>query len=113
MRKPSAATLSILSGLLLSTSLPGCARRHDDSPPVAPLPVAVKVEALRPPAELLVCADRPDGLPEDPDLIAQIPTRLRAAIIRLARAFGANADRQDRLIDWHAPGSCPVPKAAR
>ncbi|WP_018250781.1 hypothetical protein [Sphingomonas melonis] len=93
--------------------MPGCALRRADVASAAPPPVAVKVEPPRPPAELLACADRPAGLPEDPDLIAQIPTRLRAAIIRLARAFGANADRQDRLIDWHAPGSCPVPKAAR
>jgi hypothetical protein len=77
-----------------------------------PAPIAIKVEPPRPPAELLACADRPQGLPEDPDLIAQIPTRLRAAIIRLARAFGTNADRQDRLIDWTAPGTCSA-KAAR
>lgn len=101
----------MLSGLLLSITLPGCARPRDDRPALAPLPIAVKVEPPRPPAALLACADRPAGLPEDPDLIAQIPTRLRAAIIRLARAFGANADRQDRLIDWNAPGTCS--KAAR
>ena len=105
MRKPSAATLSIVSGLLLLTALPGCAHRRADLPP-APAPIAIKVEPPRPPAELLACADRPEGLPEDPDLIAQIPTRLRAGIIRLARAFGANADRLDRLIDWNAPGTC-------
>lgn len=92
-------------------SLPACALRRGDAPPPAPLPLAVKVEPPRPPAELLACAERPAGMPEDPDLIAQIPTRLRAAIIRLARAFGANADRQDRLIDWNAPGTCT--KAAR
>lgn len=101
----------MLSGLLLSITLPGCALRRAEVAPPAPPPVAVKVESPRPPAELLACADRPAGLPEDPDLIAQIPTRLRAAIIRLARAFGANADRQDRLIDWNAPGTCS--KAAR
>ena len=66
----------------------------------------MKVEAPRPPAELLTCAERPTGLPEDPELIAQIPSRLRAGIIRLARAFGANADRLDRLIDWNDPGTC-------
>lgn len=94
-----------MSGLLLSTALPGCAHRAADLAP-ASAPVAVKVEQPRPPAELLACAERPDGLPEDPELIAQIPSRLRAGIIRLARAFGANADRQDRLIDWNAPGTC-------
>jgi hypothetical protein len=69
------------------------------------VPVAVPVKDT-PPAELLACAERPTGLPEDADLIAQIPTKLRAGIIRLARAFGSNASRLDRLIDWNAPGSC-------
>jgi hypothetical protein len=59
-----------------------------------------------PPAELLRCADRPAGLPEDSALVAQIPTKIRAGIIRLAKAFGANAAQLDRLIDWNAPGSC-------
>jgi len=70
-----------------------------------PPPVAVKVKDT-PPAELLRCADRPAGLPEDPALVAQIPTKIRAGIIRLAKAFGANAAQLDRLIDWNAPGSC-------
>ena len=109
MRKPSAATLSIVSGLLLSIALPACARRHADLAPPPP-PVAVKIEAPRPPADLLGCADRPAGLPEDADMIAQIPTRLRAGIIRMARAFGANADRLDRLIDWNAPATCSEKK---
>lgn len=76
------------------------------------MPVAVPVKTT-PPAELLVCADRPEGLPEDPDLIAQIPTKLRAGIIRLARAFGANASRHDRLVDWHQPGTCHAKKDAK
>lgn len=59
-----------------------------------------------PPAELLRCAERPDGLPEDPTLIAQIPTQIRRAFIRLARAFAGNADRADRLVNWNAPGTC-------
>jgi hypothetical protein len=83
---------------------PACAPR----PPIkveVPVPVAVKVKDT-PPAALLACADRPAGLPEDPALVAQIPTRARAGIIRLARAFGANANQLDRLIDWIAPGSC-------
>lgn len=100
-----------MSGLLLLTVSPGCALRANDRPSLTPVPVAVKVEPPRPPAELLACAERPDGLPEDASLIAQIPTRLRAGIIRMARAFGANADRQDRLVNWNAEGTCPV-KAA-
>lgn len=90
-------------------ALPGCTPQLADLPP-APAPIAVKVDAPRPPADLLACADRPEGLPEDPDLIAQIPTRLRAGIIRMARAFGANADRLDRLIDWNAPDTCSEKK---
>ncbi|WP_247599511.1 hypothetical protein [Sphingomonas sp. PAMC26645] len=61
-----------------------------------------------PPAELLTCATRPEGLPEDPSLIAQIPTKIRAGIIRLARAFAGNADRADRLVNWNVPGTCPA-----
>ncbi len=90
-------------------ALQACAHQPADRP--APPPVAVKVEPPRPPAELLACAERPDGLPEDASLIAQIPTRLRAGIIRMARAFGANADRQDRLVNWHAADTCPVKPA--
>lgn len=95
-----------MSGLLLLTALPGCAPRPADLP--VPPPIAIKVEPPRPPAELTACAERPDGLPEDADLIAQIPTRLRAAIIRLARAFNGNADRLDRLTNWTVPGTCPA-----
>lgn len=73
-------------------------------------PIIVTVKA-KPPADLLHCADRPAGLPEDPALIAQIPTAIRAGIIRLARAFAGNADRGDRLVNWNAPGTCPVANA--
>ncbi|WP_236553106.1 hypothetical protein [Sphingomonas sp. 8AM] len=69
------------------------------------MPVAVPLK-ITPPAELLTCAERPDGLPEDPQLVAQMPTRLRAGVIRLARAFATAAGRLDRLIDWNAPGTC-------
>ena len=75
-----------------------------------PVPVVVPVK-VTPPAELLACADRPAGLPEDADLIAQIPTKLRAGIIRLARAFGANASRLDRLVDWSSPSTCSPAEA--
>lgn len=100
-----------MSGLLLSTALQACTPRPAELP--APPPVAIKVEAPKPPAELLACAERPEGLPEDASLIAQIPTRLRAGIIRMARAFGANADRHDRLSNWVVPGSCPVAEHPR
>ena len=96
-----------MSGLLLSTALPGCAHRPVEVQLEKPVPVAVKVKDT-PPAELLRCADRPAGLPEDADLIAQIPTKIRAGIIRMARAFAGNADRGDRLVNWNAPGTCPA-----
>jgi len=90
---------------------PGCAPRTDPPAPL-PAPIAVPV-TITPPADLLRCADRPAGLPEDPALVAQIPTRARAGIIRLARAFGANADQLDRLVEFVSPGAChPKPSAA-
>lgn len=76
------------------------------------MPVAVAVKDT-PPAELLRCPERPEGLPEDPATIAQIPTKIRAGIIRLAKAFGANANQLDRLIDWNAPGTCGAKAAGR
>lgn len=72
-------------------------------------PVAVPVKDT-PPAELTRCAARPEGLPEDPALYATIPTAVRAGIIRLATAFGANAAQLDRLVNWEQPGSCPAEK---
>lgn len=56
-----------------------------------------------PPSDLLACAQRPIGFPEDtaawlegsrPDVLA--------ALERVMRAFGENADQLDRLVSWHA-----------
>ena len=99
--------MSIAIGFALLTALPACARHTEAPPAVVSTPIVVKVKDT-PPAELLKCADRPDGLPEDPSLIAQIPTKIRAGIIRLARAFASNADRADRLVNWNAAGTCPA-----
>ncbi len=78
------------------------------------MPVAVAVERPLPPADLMACAERPAGLPEDASLIAQIPTAIRAGIVRMARAFRANAEGKDRLVNWLAADRCPVPgKAVR
>jgi len=99
--------LSTAIGFALSTALLACAPRAEP-PAVVSTPIVVKVKDT-PPAELLACAERPAGLPEDPALIAQIPTAIRAGIIRLARAFAGNADRADRLVNWNAPGSCGKP----
>jgi hypothetical protein len=109
MHKLNGRTLSIAIGFALLTALPACARHADASLAIAPPPIVVKVKDT-PPTELLACADRPDGLPEDPSLIAQIPTKIRAGIIRLARAFAGNADRADRLVNWNAPRTCPASK---
>ena len=97
--------MSIAIGFALLMALPACARHAEAPPAVVSAPIVVKVKET-PPAELLKCADRPDGLPEDPSLIAQIPTKIRAGIIRLARAFAGNADRADRLVNWNAPWTC-------
>lgn len=77
------------------------------------MPVAVAIERPLPPADLMGCAERPAGLPEDASLIAQIPTAIRAGIIRMARAFRANADGKDRLVNWLAADSCPVAVKAK
>lgn len=104
MRMPMRTIMWALTGSLLSTTLPGCAGRRANLTP--PAPVAVTVEPARPPAELLVCADRPAALVEDPALLAQIPAAWRKGIVGLARAAGVNADRLDRLTNWVTPGAC-------
>lgn len=109
MPKLNARTLSIVSGLLLSTALPGCAPRVVEVPVEQPVPVAVPIQR-NPPTDLTGCAERPQGLPEDPTLIAQIPTAVRAGVIRMARAFAGNASQLDRLVNWHKPGTCPASK---
>lgn len=99
----------MLTGSALLMALPGCAHRNVVEVPVEkPVAVAVPVNPV-PPAELTRCAERPQGLPEDPAIVAQIPTAVRAAIIGLARAFAANAGQLDRLVNWHTPNACPVP----
>ena len=98
----SKAIVSAALGLALSTILPACAPSADRRPARAAVAVPVSNPA---PAELLACAERPKGFPAD--AAALLPKPVRDALARLARAFGANADRQDRLINWNAPGSCP------
>ncbi len=88
-------------------ALPGCAHRPAPLLVDNPVPVTVVVKDT-PPAELTRCAARPDGLPEDKALLAQIPTRIRQAIIRMAKSFAGNASQLDRLINWTAAGTCPA-----
>ncbi len=102
--------------MLLSTALPGCAHlpglRADPVVVEKPVPQPIVVRDT-PPAALARCADRPDGLPEDDGLIAQIPTPVRGALIRIARALRDNADRLDRLVNWASPGTCPANNGGR
>ena len=85
--------------------MPGCARRVVEVPVVTEVPV-VKLVRETPPAELLECPARPDGFRTDIDV--QVPTAVRAAMIRIAKAFAANSARLERLIRWHDPKACPA-----
>ena len=63
-----------------------------------------------PPADLLACAERPAGLPAvDRQAADVIALAGRQALERIFPAFGANAARLDRLVNWYRPGSCPPP----
>lgn len=92
-------------GLLLSTLAQGCSHPAVELPVDKPVPVAVAVKDP-PPSDLLACAQRPAGLPVDQ--VATIPAVTRAALIGVAGALAANAAQLDRLINWIAPGSCPM-----
>lgn len=96
------------TGLLASTSLAGCA-----SAPVAHVPpqvVAVPVMDV-PPADLLACPESPKPFPVD--AAATIPASVRSALMALAVAYRDLFNRQARLINWNAPGTCPATENAR
>lgn len=88
-----------------------CAHRppEDTKPSFNPGVVALPLKES-PPADLLVCAERPVGFPED--LVATMPAGVRDAAIRIMRSLKDSSDRLDRLVNWHTPGSCgaPVPE---
>lgn len=90
-------------GLMLSVSLPGCAKGKIEPLP-SPRVVAVKVDPPKPPADLLACPEPPRGFPEGS--AATIPAPVRSAIVRMAKSLGATSAQLRRLIEWHAPGSC-------
>jgi hypothetical protein len=92
-----------LTGLALSTSLAACAGRPK-APPETTVIYKPMVDA--PAADLLVCATRPEGF--SPEAWSVIPASVREKIIEIMKAFKANADRQDRLINRYVPGSCTV-----
>jgi len=105
--RPSKTIMSAAIGLALSTSLGACAHRA----PKLETPVHTQVIAVplkeTPPADLMVCAQRPDGFPED--LVATMPLGIRDAAKRVMKALKDDADRLDRWVNYHAPGSCPAP----
>ena len=68
-----------------------------------PVPVAVEIRD-NPPAELLRCPEQPAGFPTDAQ--ATMPTGIRAAAIRMARALRERGDQLVRLIRWHDPEAC-------
>lgn len=93
----------MLLGSMLSMTLPACGRHAAEVEVGKPVPVAIAIKDT-PPAELLRCAEQPAGFPPSE---AVIPMEIRAAIMRLAKAFASVADRHDRLANWTRPGSCP------
>lgn len=89
------------TGSLASTNLAGCA-----SSPIAhisPEVVAVPVRDA-PPADLLACPETPKPFPMD--AAATMPRAVRAALLGLALGYRDLSDRQSRLVNWFAPGSC-------
>lgn len=87
----------------------GCGAKTD-ARPSSPAAIAVSTHTS-PPAELLRCPERPEGFTAD--AWAVMPDSVREAVIRLAKAFGANAERQERLIAWERPAGCiPAPSSS-
>ena len=101
-------TMLALATTGLSIVLLGCATRPSPTPPDE-VPIAVKLKET-PPPDLLVCAERPVGLPARPDQPDDVIQKtVRAALERIMPAFGRNASQLDRLVNWHRPGACPPP----
>jgi hypothetical protein len=92
---------------MLSIALPGCARLPVETAP--PPPVAITIRD-RPPSDLLVCPAAPLGIPAG--MAADIPPKVRAALIRLALAYRSSVDQLNRLIAWHDPQACAPPAKA-
>lgn len=108
MRLFSRTTRWAALGLLLSTISAGCASTSKPVPAVVPAAeptVVVRTVKDAPPSELTRCPAAPEGLPAEG--IAQIPPAWRAAIIRLARAYGAEHAQLGRLIGWNTGEACP------
>ena len=52
----------------------------------------------------MVCSERPKGF--SPQAAAIIPADVAVTLKEIGSAFGATADRLDRLINWLEPGRC-------
>lgn len=83
-------------------ALQGCAS-PDVKPPATPTAIAVDTRTPAP-TELRRCPERPEGFTAD--AWAVMPESVRAVLIRFAEAFAANADRQERLIEWESGKPC-------
>ena len=103
MRLCRTIALALSSGLL-SMSLAGCGERLKSQSLTPNLPPQVVTLRERPSTDLLVCSERPEGFSADAWGI--IPPEVRGKLIEVFTAMRKNADQLDRLINWHAPGSC-------
>jgi len=89
------------TGLLASTILAGCASAPVEHVPPQVIGVAVKDT---PPADLLTCPVPAAPFPTDQEAV--IPWAVRDRLKGLAISYRDLFDRQERLINWIAPGSC-------
>lgn len=91
------------TGLLASTTLAGCSGTVQHA---APQIVAVPVKDT-PPADLLICPAPAAAFPTNE--AATIPEPQRAALKGLAISYRDLFDRNRRLVNWIAPGTCSAP----
>lgn len=66
------------------------------------------VVASSPAPDLLVCAERPTGMPLTQRVMSPAD---RAALERVFPSYGQIATQLDRLINWFTPGACPTEPA--
>jgi len=85
--------------------LAGCASTVERA---APQIVAVAVKET-PPADLLICPTPAAAFPTN--VAATIPDAVRAPLKGLALRYRDLFDRNLRLVNWIAPGTCPTPAA--
>lgn len=87
--------------------LPACTGKTVTALP--PPPIVIKIRDT-PPADLTACPQPPSPTP--PGSVADIPPKVRLALISLALAYRASVDQLTRLITWTDPAHpCPAPPA--